>query len=191
MRVQEPFCTECGREAQARGLCPTHYQIFRKTTPKDLRSPPRNGARHGMAYTPIYHTWVGMRQRCRDENTPAYKNYGGRGIRVCDRWLVFENFMEDMGLPQRGYELDRINNDGDYEPGNCRWVPRAVNSRNKRTSSIVEFNGERKCLSDWAVQLGMSRAALRWRIVNWGVEKAITAQKINSLDKNRTEPSCL
>jgi len=80
-----------------------------------------------------YNSWASMKQRCKNKNIREYNYYGGRGIKVCDRWLKFENFLEDMGeKPEIHLELDRINNDGNYEPGNCRWTTRSEQNRNRR-----------------------------------------------------------
>jgi hypothetical protein len=87
---------------------------------------------HGMSSTLIYHIWKAMLKRCNNPNDNAYKNYGGRGIRVCDDWTSFETFYDDMGNRPDGLQLDRIDNDGNYEPSNCRWISRAINNSNPR-----------------------------------------------------------
>jgi len=89
-------------------------------------------SRHGKAHTAEWRVWVGLRERCDNPNNSSYKWYGGRGIKVCERWYTFENFFADMGYRPEKTELDRINNDGDYEPGNCRWVTHKENCNNRR-----------------------------------------------------------
>jgi hypothetical protein len=92
----------------------------------------RNNTRHGMHRTLLYKTWSAMLDRCRREASTTYKYYGGRGIKVCDRWYKFENFYADMGERPKGLQLDRRDNMGDYEPGNCQWVTPKENSNNRR-----------------------------------------------------------
>jgi hypothetical protein len=82
--------------------------------------------------------WKGMKKRCRNKNDKGYPHYGGRGITVCERWNKFDAFLADMGLPEDGLSIDRINNDGDYTPTNCRWATKATQSRNKRSTKITE-----------------------------------------------------
>ena len=87
-----------------------------------------------MSYTSTFRIWTGILRRCNNSNFKHYKYYGGRGIKVCDRWLRFENFLSDMGIRPEGLQIDRINNDGNYEPSNCRWVTPSVNLTNRKFS---------------------------------------------------------
>lgn len=99
---------------------------------------------HGQSYTKLYSLWGSLRSRCNNPNHRAYKNYGGRGIKVCKRWDKFENFYEDMGeRPSSKHSLDRINNDGDYSPENCRWTDRRTQILNqrKRKGCTSKFKG--------------------------------------------------
>jgi len=130
---------------------------------------------HGMNKTPIYEIWCGMIKRCSNKNSNSYHNYGGRGISVCDEWLKFDNFYRDMGDRPENASIDRINMNGNYEPGNCRWATRKEQSRNTRSNNLVEFNGETKCLTEWAEQVGVKVATL-WNRLNsgWDIDKALT-----------------
>ena len=96
-------------------------------------------ATHGMWATPVYRTWRGMKQRCHDKNATGYERYGGKGIKVCDRWRnSFENFFADMGdKPSHLYSIDRIDSAGDYEPRNCRWLLKYLQNRNKRNNVLT------------------------------------------------------
>lgn len=89
---------------------------------------------HGQTKTPEYRAWESMHQRCRNPQNKAYKNYGGRGISVCNRWLKFENFIADMGSRPKGYSIERIDNDGNYEPSNCKWIPLRDQAKNQRSA---------------------------------------------------------
>lgn len=123
--------------------------------------------------TPTYLQWTRMRSRCFDRTNPYY---GGRGITVCDRWKSFENFLADMGERPLGHSIDRINNDGNYEPGNCRWATQKEQCRNQRDNHVLEFQGRRACLAEWAEVCQIPYHTLKQRINNygWTVDRALT-----------------
>jgi hypothetical protein len=124
-----------------------------------VRQKGRN-ARHGLTRSPVHNAWVEMRKRCADLEHP---NYGARGIKVCDRWAAFENFLADMGHPPAGCELDRIDVNGDYEPGNCRWIDLVGQARNKRSNRLIEFGGEWITVAEYAQRLGVGYSAAYYR----------------------------
>jgi hypothetical protein len=135
---------------------------------------------HGMTKSPEHKIWDAMRQRCDTESNIHYHNYGGRGIKVCERWSRFENFFADMGeRPGKHYSIDRINNDGNYEPENCRWTVRIVQARNTRANKLVTFNGETKCIAEWAELFGMPYKLLWKRLkLGWSIEVALKTPKL-------------
>lgn len=133
--------------------------------------------RHGHARrnTSTYGIWRGMKQRCLNKLAGEYPNYGGRGIKVCDRWLKFDNFLADMGVRPAGHHLDRLDNNGHYEPNNCAWVTPKQNQRHTRKSRMITAFGETKCLSAWAESKGIKPLTLHKRLVcGWDVELALT-----------------
>jgi hypothetical protein len=117
-----------------------------------------------------------MKARCQNPNTIKFKNYGGRGIAVCERWLDFENFLEDMGEPPVGRSIDRIDNNRGYSPDNCRWATTSEQVGNQRSNINICFRGQTKTLSEWAIELEMVIATLYARLViyKWDVEDAMT-----------------
>lgn len=129
-----------------------------------------------MKKTPIYSTWRTMRERCNNPNAVNYDRYGGRGIKVCERWSSFENFYADMGdRPFPRAEIDRIDNDGDYEPGNCRWATRSQNGNNTSANRAITFRGKTQNIVQWAKEFGLSYPAVYQRLkLGWSIEKALT-----------------
>lgn len=111
-------------------------------------------------------TWKGMVARCNDPNSTSYRYYGARGIRVCERWMVFENFLADMGeRPFSSAQIDRFPDQrGDYRPGNARWATAKVNSRNKTSNRLVSHAGETLCVAEWAERIGIRQDILLWRL---------------------------
>lgn len=119
----------------------------------------RHGHNRGQQPTSEYMAWLAAKKRCANPRNASFHRYGGRGIRMCERWRdSFETFLEDMGAkPVPDFSLDRINPDGDYEPGNCRWAPLQVQSRNRKGIRWYEFEGQPALLGDIAAFLGISR----------------------------------
>lgn len=154
---------ECGTEKVIRRDCLTDG-VTKSYGCLQRDSMSRRQRRHGMSASPTWRVWRSMRQRCEDSNCKGFAGYGGRGIRVCERWQVFENFIDDMGEAPKGMQLERIDNDGNYEPSNCKWATRKEQARNRRSTKFVEYRGERMCVSELADKVGMSRGTLACRL---------------------------
>ena len=137
-----------------------------------------NNKKHGMSETRLFHCWTAMKARCRDKNLKAYKNYGGRGIKVCDEWehdfTAFYNWSMDNGYKD-DLTIDRKDVNGNYCPENCRWITKEEQARNKRTNRYIEYNGETKTIAEWARIAGIERSVLRGRIDRgWTMKKAMS-----------------
>lgn len=133
--------------------------------------------KHFASKTPEYTTWDAMVRRCHSPSDPSYKNYGARGIVVCDRWRGehgFRNFLADMGARPKGMTLDRKNNSDGYYPENCRWADCVTQSNNRRTNIYFESRGERRTLADWSRIVGISDNTMRERLKRgWSADDAI------------------
>lgn len=134
--------------------------------------------KHGMSSTSVYKAWAEMRRRCENPKSHAWPDYGGRGISVCERWRSFENFLSDMGPRPTGTTLDRYpNNDGNYEPGNCRWATDSQQARNKRTNALYTAFGETKTCVEWAEdpRCVVPADTVKCRLYRgWSVEDAVS-----------------
>lgn len=131
--------------------------------------------RHGMTESAEYRIWRHIRTRCENGSDPAFKWYGARGIQICERWLKFENFYEDMGpRPGPEYSIDRKDNSGNYEPGNCRWATDVEQARNRRNNRIVVARGEARTAAEWAEIVGIDLKLLCARLdKGWDPERAV------------------
>ena len=127
---------------------------------------------HGKSGTHEHFVWKGINQRCNDTNNPKY---GGRGIRVCQRWMDFANFFADMGECPEGFSIERIDNDGDYSPENCKWATVKEQANNRRTSNLVTYQGRTQTLTAWCGDLNLPISTIESRIKRgWTPEKAFT-----------------
>lgn len=141
--------------------------------------------------TSEFNTWTSMKQRCSNPKNPRYNSYGGRGIKVCSRWQnSFEAFIADMGpKPTPKHSLDRIDNDGNYEPSNCRWATNQEQCNNKRTNTLLTLNGKTQNVSQWTKELGFRHDAVivKRMIRGWSIEKTLTTP-LNRI-KRKEKPS--
>jgi hypothetical protein len=128
-----------------------------------------------MATSPVYRAWQQLFQRCENPKDRAYKNYGARGITVCEEWRDFPRFLADMGMRPKGFQLDRKDNDKGYSKENCRWVTAKVNRNNQRNNRCVTYRGRTLTATQWAEELGLNSRTLHNRLSRgWPVERALT-----------------
>lgn len=143
--------------------------------------------KHGFRHTQEYHVWSSLRDRCKNPRCKAWKNYGGRGIRVCAGWDTFAGFQKTMGERPFKHSVDRIDNDKNYSCGKCeeclakgwelnvRWASQSIQCRNNRRNIAIEFNGEKRCLAEWCEQLNLGYKTTRARLMRgWSPAKAFT-----------------
>lgn len=132
---------------------------------------------HGKRHTRVYNIWLNMKQRCTNPRNDHYPAYGGRGITVCTRWLnSFEAFYEDMGDPPSDiHTIDRENVHGNYEPANCRWLPREAQASNTQRSVLLTFQGRTQTAKQWAIELGIRPGTIARRARSgWAVERVLS-----------------
>lgn len=135
----------------------------------------KHGHRTKAKTSKVYMTWGRMVKRCYNKNDSSYSRYGGRGISVCKRWLIFENFLENMGEPPtKNHSIDRINNDGNYCKSNCRWATSKQQQRNTRNNLMITHNGQTFCLAEWSERTGIKKHSISQRLKQgWSMGKII------------------
>ena len=120
--------------------------------------------KHGLSKSRAHRIWRKMLERCTNPNAAGYENYGGRGIAVCDQWLSFENFYADMGAPPDGMSIERRDNNGDYSPENCCWIPMVEQAKNKRSVAIIRRHGQSKTIREWCDEVGLKPGTVKHRM---------------------------
>lgn len=137
-----------------------------------------HGDTKGRELTTEYRAWCKMKERCYNQRNNQYPNYGGRGIRVCDRWRdSFAAFLEDMGRkPSKSHSMDRIDSDGDYGPDNCRWADHITQQNNRRNNRLFEIDGRTQSLTVWCREYGVPFGRVRSRLTyGWSIKPALVA----------------
>lgn len=135
----------------------------------------KHGHKTRTVQTRTYKSWCGMKERCLVKTNKRYEDYAGRGITICDRWIhSFENFLEDMGECPEGLTLHRVDNDGNYELGNCIWADAVIQANSRRSSRFEIAFGKRQTLAEWARESGIPYYRLVWRTNRHGIERALT-----------------
>lgn len=168
---------DCGKQAE---VLPQHLKrnLIRSCGCLRAETSSQINRKHGMKETRLYKAWLDMKARCYNSNDTNYKNYGGRGITVCDEWkndfMNFYNWAIANGY-RDDLTIDRINVDGNYEPNNCRWATYKEQANNTRANIILEYKGRKQTMAEWAEEIGMNYVTFQRRIKNykWSVEKAI------------------
>jgi hypothetical protein len=131
---------------------------------------PGNDARRS-----LFRLWSNIKNRCRNPNTARYKDYGGRGITICDEWLDFDAFAAGVGMRPTGMSLDRIDNSRGYEPGNVRWASPTTQNRNSRRAVMVSYAGKTQCIAAWCEELGLKYVTVKARRKRgWSLVDAVT-----------------
>jgi hypothetical protein len=150
-----------------------------------LRSDRRKAMAAGkLSRTATYNSWSMMKDRCLNKNNQNWDRYGGRGVKIADRWMNYRNFLADMGERPKGMTIERVNNDGHYEPGNCRWATRLDQGRNRSTCRRITYNGRTLSLTEWAEAIGVNPRTLKSRLrIGWSVERAFAAPVSDTIGK--------
>jgi hypothetical protein len=164
---------DCGKNKRTTG------DKLKRNTTKSCGCLNKEGSnfKHGYSVSEpkVYHAWKDMIDRCNNPNNKKYKIYGGRGIKVCKRWMKFENFLKDVGVPDKKMTLDRTDNNKNYSQNNFRWTTYKEQNRNKRNNYLITYNNKTQCLTDWANEYNMCKDTLKHRLskLKWPIGKAL------------------
>lgn len=172
----------CNKTCDSHGFCSSHAAKWRKYGDPLFSI----NETHGMSHIREYWVLAGMKRRCYNKNEKAYTNYGGRGITICDRWLnSFLAFYEDMGArPSPKHSIERIDNDGNYEPSNCRWATHQEQANNNRWNKPITINGITKNIERWRRDLSLPNSTYQNRINRgWSIEKALLTPRMTQYSK--------
>lgn len=160
------YCKDCGKQLN-----------HKKKIPPIRCQPCRLATQHRQSGTRLFWIWQAMKKRCFSPTQKDFKNYGARGITVCARWMTFENFVHDMGPRPRGMLLDRIEVNGHYTPGNCRWATPRQSGGNTRKNRYLTFRGETLHASEWARRTGLKPGCITYRLNHgWPVDLILTTR---------------
>jgi hypothetical protein len=141
--------------------------------------------RHGKSKTRLYRIWLGIKKRCTNKNESCYKNYGGRGIKICDEWVnnypAFETWANANGYNEN-LTIDRIDVNGNYCPNNCRWITKQEQGYNKRNSRFIEYNNKKRTVAEWAKELGINYDTIHLRLQRgWPIEKVLSRENYHGM----------
>lgn len=176
-RIRWECVCDCGRVVQI-VICNLNRPntrscgcLRKETTSKTKRT-------HGMTESATYRIWTHMWQRCTNPKNKRWMQYGGRGVSVCARWESFENFLQDMGEKPVGHSIDRINNDGNYEPANCRWASIKTQQNNTSTNHLITAFGKTMTVTQWAELIGIRAHTIHARLTcyGWTPEEALSVE---------------
>jgi len=177
-------CCDCGNTTEVSSgnlrsghtkSCGCHKSKVSSNNIKETFTKHGHGKANNISKT--YSSWLHMSDRCNNSNNDSYHNYGGRGIKICERWADFENFLEDMGERPEGTTIDRIDVNGNYEPSNCRWATIKEQRNNKRGNQKYNYNGETLTISQLSEKYRIERAKLAYRLKSgWPIEKALNTK---------------
>ncbi len=167
---------ECPEVHHSKGYCKKHYlRWYRWGDPNIVKK-----EYHGLNDAPERNVWQKMKQRCYNPNDKSYPDYGGRGIEVCPRWRVsFMNFYNDMGKrPSDTHSIERINNDGNYRPSNCKWATKDEQVNNYRHNHFITINGRTQSMKRWVDELGLKYGRVQMRLYRgWTPERALELER--------------